>query len=235
MTDCWLIEPSEAVPYERAAAAMADLVEARSSDAIPDSLTLLEHPPVFTAGRRSDPAHAVWSQERMRAAGADLVSVDRGGSFTFHGPGQLIGYPVLDLGSRWEIIPHLRRMEEVIIRTGAELGIQLTRSDRQTGVWAGDAKVCAIGVRVTHRTIASHGFGLNCDTDLSWFDAIVPCGLSDARVTTLSDLAASPVTVADVRPLIARHFADVFDRHLTTPPPSAVTALDDLQLPVGAS
>lgn len=185
-------------------------------------MVLLEHAPVYTAGRSADPIHATWTEERMREAGAQVAAVDRGGSYTFHGPGQLVGYPILDLGSRWEIVPHIRRMEEAVIRTGADLGVTLERSSRQTGVWAGDAKVCAIGVRVTHRTITTHGFGLNCDTDLRWFDAIVPCGLADASVTSLSQLAGRSVTTDEVRPILWSHLAAVFDWELI-PGPDAVS------------
>ncbi|MEX0991798.1 MAG: lipoyl(octanoyl) transferase LipB [Actinomycetota bacterium] len=214
----WIVRPTEPVPYDLASDLMHDLAERRADDLIPDVLILLEHPPVYTGGRRSDPAHMLWPEERMRARGAALRLADRGGSFTFHGPGQLVGYPIMRLDSRLDVIPHLRRMEEVAIRTGADLGLSLGRDERQTGVWAGPAKVCAIGVRLSAAKVTLHGFGLNCSTDLSWFDAIVPCGLPDRSVTSLSRVAGRTISVAEVAPLVERHAAEVFGSALVPAP-----------------
>lgn len=209
----WLIRPIGPVRYGQAYEAMHDLAERRFRGEIPDTLILLEHPPVYTAGKRWSPEHLVWAEEAMRAAGAEFHLVDRGGSVTFHGPGQLVGYPIVDLGPGRDVVGYVRKLEEVIIRAGAEAGVPgLGRNPVNSGVWAGDRKVCAIGVRVSRARVTLHGFALNCTTDLSWYDAIVPCGLMDQGVTSLSDLAGREVTVDEMTPAVIRHFAEVFDR-----------------------
>jgi len=209
-----LIRPPGLVDYDDTNASMHDLAEARLAGGAEDTLILLEHPPVFTAGRRWKPEHIVWTQERIRAAGAGLRFIDRGGSLTFHGPGQLVGYPVLDLGTRPDALGFVRSLEEVVIRAAADIGVALQRNDIQTGVWSGTRKVAAIGVRLMRMRITLHGFALNCTTDLSWYDAIVPCGLSDEGVTSLSELTGRRVTVTEMAPLVARRFEDVFDTRL---------------------
>jgi len=211
-----LIRPDGPVDYDAANAAMHGLAEARLAGTVEDSLILLEHPPVFTAGRRWKPDHIVWTQDRIRAAGAELRFIDRGGSLTFHGPGQLIGYPVLDLGSTPDALRFVRNLEEVLIRSAAEIGIDLHRSDVQTGVWSGERKVAAIGVRLMRMRVSLHGFALNCTTDLSWYDAIVPCGLAEEGVTSLSELAGREVSVQQMAPIVARRFEEVFDLRLQT-------------------
>jgi lipoyl(octanoyl) transferase len=212
VAEAWLIRPPGLVPYDVAYDLMHDLAARRLTGEIPDILILLEHPPVYTAGKRWDPAHLVWAEEGMRAAGAEFRLVDRGGSVTFHGPGQLVGYPILDLGSRPDVVGYVRKLEDVVIRTCADAGVPgLSRNPVNAGVWSDDRKVCAIGVRVTRARVTLHGFALNCTTDLSWYDAIVPCGLSDTGVTSLTELAGHNVTVDAVIPLLAGQFADVFD------------------------
>lgn len=150
----------------------------------------------------------------MRAAGAELHFVDRGGSVTFHGPGQLVGYPIVDLGSTPDVIAYLRSLEEVVIRACGEVGVELHRDPTATGVWSGRQKVCAIGVKLLQARVTLHGFALNCTTDLAWFDAIVPCGLADRSVATLSQLAGRTMTVDEMRPLVARQFGEVFGTDL---------------------
>jgi lipoyl(octanoyl) transferase len=209
-----LIRPAAPVPYSVAYAWMHELAERRARGEIADTLILLEHPPVFTAGRRSDPSHILWAEHQIEAAGAELHFIDRGGSVTFHGPGQLVGYPILDLGRRPDVIAYLRRLEEVVIRACEEAGVEVGRDPAQTGVWAGDRKVCAIGVKLARARVTLHGFALNCETDLSWFGAIVPCGLPDRGVASLSQLAGRAVTVEEMAPVVARHFEDVFGRVL---------------------
>jgi lipoyl(octanoyl) transferase len=200
---------------------MHELAEQRARGEVPDTLILLEHPPVYTAGRRSDPTHLRWTQQQMESMGAELHHVDRGGSVTFHGPGQLVGYPILDLGSKPDVIRHLRTLEEVVIRAARDVDVALHRDEHRTGVWAGDRKVCAIGVKLTHARITLHGFALNCDVDLSWFDAIVPCGLADRGVASLSELAARRVSVEEMVPIVVNHFQEVFDVELRGPLPEA--------------
>lgn len=206
----WLLRPLGLVPYTAANAAMHELVERRLAGDVPDTLILLEHPPVYTAGRRWKPEHITWTEDRIREAGAELHFIDRGGSLTFHGPGQLVAYPIVDLGAKPDALRYVRRLEEVVIRAAADVGVELHRSDVQTGVWSGDRKVCAIGVRLMRARVTLHGFALNCTTDLSWYDAIVPCGLENEGVSSLSQLAGREITVADVTVPVLRHFERVF-------------------------
>jgi lipoyl(octanoyl) transferase len=216
MTRAWLSSPG-VVPYGHAYEAMHDLAARRAENEIPDVLVLLEHPPVYTAGRRTDPAHLLLAEADVARAGAELHHVDRGGSVTFHGPGQLVGYPIVDLGAAPDVIGYLRKIEEVLIRSAADVGVEVGRSDRFTGVWAGDAKVGAIGVRVS-RGVTLHGFALNCTTDLKWFGAIVPCGLEDRTVTSLSRLTGREITVEEMLPVVAGRFEEVFARQLVPAP-----------------
>jgi lipoyl(octanoyl) transferase len=218
----WLIRPPQLVPYELAYGWMHDLADARLRGAVPDLLILLEHPPVYTVGRMGKPHHVLWDAGALAAAGAELRQVDRGGSATFHGPGQLVGYPILDLGPGGDVLVHLRRLEDVIIRTCADLGVQAERDPAGTGVWAGEAKVCAIGVRVKRARVTLHGFALNCTTDLSWFDGIVPCGIPGRDVTTLTRLAGREIAVGDAQPVLVRNFAADFGISLGEPPARAV-------------
>jgi lipoyl(octanoyl) transferase len=195
---------------------MHELASRRAAGEIPDVLVLLEHTPVYTAGRRTDPAHLLMAGQDIERLGAELHEVDRGGSVTFHGPGQLVGYPIVDLGPAPDVVGYLRDVEEAIIRAAADLGVEVGRN-RDTGVWAGDRKVCAIGVRVS-RGVTLHGFALNCSTDLSWYGAIVPCGLEDRGVTSLTDIAGREITVEQALPAVAERFAEVFHRRFTRAP-----------------
>jgi lipoyl(octanoyl) transferase len=195
------------VPYEQAWAEQRRLHETRVAGEAPDTVLLLEHPPVYTAGKRTN----VWDRP---TDGTPVVEVDRGGKITWHGPGQLVGYPILRLAEPVDVVAHVRRVEEALIRVCADLGVEATRVAGRSGVWvpaaAGgqDRKVAAIGVRVS-RGVTMHGFALNADPDLSWFDRIVPCGITDATVTSLSAELGRDVTVAEVTPLVERHLAAV--------------------------
>jgi lipoyl(octanoyl) transferase len=226
-----LIRPPAPVDYDLANGAMHELARERLAGEIGDTVILLQHPPVYTAGRRWKAEDIVWSEDHIRSAGAELRFIDRGGSLTFHGPGQLVGYPILDLGARPDALRYVRNLEEVVIRSGAELGIAVHRSDVQSGVWSGHRKVCAIGVRLMRMRVSLHGFALNCTTDLSWYDAIVPCGLSNEGVTSLSELAGRTVTVEEMAPIVARQLEEVFDLRLEggeslwpSPPVAAASA-----------
>lgn len=222
---CWLIRPEDPVPYDVANAAMHALAERRLVDAVPDALMLLEHPPVFTAGRRAKDEELLWRESDVEARGGLVRRIDRGGAFTFHGPGQLVGYPVLGLGSRPDAAAYLRSLEEAVIRTCTDLGVGAgRRDDVQTGVWVGDEKISSIGVRLMRTRVTLHGFALNCDTDLSWFAGIVACGLPDHGVTSLSAELGRDVTVDEVRPIAERHLADVFDLSFETAPSDEVAA-----------
>lgn len=173
-----------------------DVVEGTS----PDLLWLLEHPPVYTAGKRTEPLERPLD-------GTPVIDVDRGGKITWHGPGQLVGYPIVRLPDPIDVVAHVRRMEAVLIDVCAELGVIAGRVAGRSGVWVPaddrgpDRKVAAIGVRVS-RGVTMHGFALNCDPDLSWFDRIVPCGIRDAAVTSLSVELGRDVTVAEARALV---------------------------------
>jgi lipoyl(octanoyl) transferase len=175
-----------------------------------DLCLLLEHQPVYTAGKRT-----AASDRPFGDPGAPVIDVDRGGKITWHGPGQLTGYPIIKLREPLDVVAYVRALEEAMILTCAGLGVTAERVEGRSGAWiaggpgnAEDRKVGAIGARVA-RGVTMHGFALNCDCDLSWFDRIVPCGIRDASVTTLSAEAGRAVTVADVRPLIERNLADV--------------------------
>ncbi|MGZ5212301.1 MAG: lipoyl(octanoyl) transferase LipB [Actinomycetota bacterium] len=226
----WLIRPEGAVPYGPANEAMHRLAERRLTDEIPDTVILLEHAPVFTAGRRAKPEELLWLPQDVAMRDAEVHRIDRGGSFTFHGPGQLVGYPILDLGPSPDAAAHMRRMEEVVIYAAADIGVQLQRRpDIQTGVWSGDRKVCAIGIRLMRARVTLHGFAMNCDTDLSWFDGIVACGLPDHGVTSLSELAGRDVSIREMRPIVERHLAEVFGLDLSAPPPEVAGMLAPAQ------
>lgn len=226
----WLIRPEGPVSYDLANEGMHRLAERRLAGAIPDTVIVLEHSPVFTAGRRAKPEELLWSQAHVSQRGAEVRRIDRGGSFTFHGPGQLVGYPILDLGSSPDAARHLRQMEEIVIRSAADIGVELRRRPEvQTGVWSGDRKVCAIGVRLMRARVTLHGFAMNCNTDLSWYQGIVACGLPDHGVTSLSQLAGRDVSVAEMRPSVEAHLSDVFGLSLSTAPVDVSRDFDGVQ------
>ncbi|MGN6242672.1 MAG: lipoyl(octanoyl) transferase LipB [Motilibacteraceae bacterium] len=197
------------VPYEDAWAEQRRLHALRVAGEIPDTALLLQHPPVYTAGRRTDPLERPFD-------GTPVVDVDRGGKITWHGPGQLVGYPIVSLGLPPDVVAHVRRVEEVLIRACAELGLATQRVEGRSGVWVAadpergllERKVAAIGIRVS-RGVTMHGFALNADCDLAWFDRIVPCGIRDATVTSLSAELGRDVSVAEVTPVVERHLAEV--------------------------
>jgi lipoyl(octanoyl) transferase len=198
-----------AVAYLEAWDLQRTLHDQRADGGIPDCCLLLEHPAVYTAGKRTSPL-----DRPVGDPGAPVIDVDRGGKITWHGPGQLVGYPILKLDEPIDVIGYVRAVEEALIRACAECGVRATRVDGRSGVWCRgpsgepDRKVGAIGIRVSRR-VTMHGFALNCDNDLSWFDRIVPCGIRDASVTTLSAEADHPVTVADALGPVERHLAEV--------------------------
>jgi lipoyl(octanoyl) transferase len=187
------------VRYEDAWQRQRELHEAVLAGDAPDTVLLLEHPPVFTAGKRTEPSERPFD-------GAPVIDVDRGGKITWHGPGQLVGYPIVRLPRPLDVVAYVRAMEQLLIDVCAELGVGATRVDGRTGAWLRDPdrKLAAIGVRV-RRVVAMHGFALNCDPDLSWFDRIVPCGIADAGVTSLSRELGRDVTVAEVLPIVEAH------------------------------
>lgn len=204
------------MPYDESVALQQGLVDARKAGAIPDTLVLLEHPPVITLGVkvRNSRAHVLATDDELSAAGVLLCQSGRGGDVTFHGPGQLVGYPILDLKpDRADAHRYVRDLEDVLIRVCATYGIEAGRQAGLTGVWVGDEKVAAIGVRLS-RWVTSHGFALNVDPDLSHFSLIVPCGIHDRGVTSLARLLGRSVPVSEVRPRVIDAFLEVFGHSL---------------------
>ena len=190
------------VPYDEAWR-LQQSVHAEVVAGAEDVALLLEHPPVYTAGKRTEP----WERPQD---GTPVVDVDRGGKITWHGPGQVTGYPIVRLAERLDVIAYVRSLEQVLIDTCAELGLPTERVAGRSGVWTvgGARKVAAIGIRVA-RGVTMHGFALNCDPDLTAYDRIVPCGIADATVTSLSRELGRDVTVDEVLPRVERHLPDL--------------------------
>jgi len=198
------------VPYADAWTEQRRLHAARVAGDEPDTVLLLEHPSVYTAGRRTQP----WE---LPTDGTPVVDVDRGGKITWHGPGQLVGYPIVALPNPVDVVAHVRRLEQALIDACADMGVAAGRIAGRSGVWitadrrGPDRKVAAIGVRVA-RSVTMHGFALNCDPDLSYYDRIVPCGIRDVGVTSLTAEAGSTITVADALPYVEKHLDQVLPR-----------------------
>ena len=202
------------IPYADALALQRSLVDERRAGRVDDLLLLLEHPHVLTLGVRGDGgrSHILATREVLDSRGVDVHESGRGGDITYHGPGQIVGYPVIDLQpDRCDVHRYVRDIEEVLIRTAADYGITAGRVEGLTGVWVGRDKLAAIGVRIA-RWVTSHGFALNVTTDLEYFNLIVPCGLAGRGVTSLARELGRVVDVADVEDRIAAHFCDVFAR-----------------------
>ena len=209
------------IDYAEALELQKTLVEQRKRRDIPDTLLLLEHPDVITLGvkTRHDLSHVLETPEALAAKGVGLFETGRGGDVTYHGPGQLVGYPVFDLKpDRCDVHRYVRDLEEVLIRAVAEFGVEAGRVAGLTGIWVGpagkEAKLAAIGVRIS-RWVTSHGFALNVNTDLSRFGLIVPCGITDKGVTSLERLLGRPVPMAEVEDAVVRGVQSVFAVELT--------------------
>jgi lipoyl(octanoyl) transferase len=191
------------VDYLQAWATQRAVHDAVVAGSEPDTVLLLEHPPVYTAGRRTE-------QWERPVDGTPVVDTDRGGKITWHGPGQLVGYPIVRLPNPIDVVAYVRRMENVLIEVCREVGVHAVRVKGRSGVWlpaggdAPDRKIAAIGIRVAQR-VTLHGFALNCNPDLSWFDRIVPCGIADAGVTSLTRELGREVSVAEILPIVERH------------------------------
>ncbi len=185
----------------------------------PPTVLLLEHPPVYTAGKRTEP-----HERPADPGGAQIIDVDRGGKITFHGPGQLVGYPIVRLPDHVKVVDYVRRVEEALIGVCADFGVTTARVPGRSGVWlraderGPERKIAAIGIRVS-RGVTMHGFALNCDVDLGWYDRFVPCGITDAGVTTLSHEVGEPVAVRDVLPGVRRHLGELLAWTDYTPTP----------------
>ncbi len=215
---------TEALALQRSIA-----VARRSGELADDALLLLEHPPVYTMGRQGEARHLGEGPEALIEAGAEFVEVDRGGSVTFHGPGQLVAYPVVRLAgifpipghhAHGDVIRYLRALESGLIATAATYGVEVTRRPPWTGVWSGDRKLGAIGVKLAGG-VTTHGVALNVATDLSWFDRIVPCGIDGSGVASLETLGAPGQTPEEVAPVLAGAMARAFGLRLEPAGPLA--------------
>jgi lipoyl(octanoyl) transferase len=203
------------VDYREAWALQRGLAEARRQGSAPDTILLVEHSPTFTLGRRGTPDHILMDAESLRRRAVAVVPIDRGGDITYHGPGQLVAYPIVHL-ARWgsDISHYVRLLEEVGIRTAAAFGVTAERQPGHAGVWVGNDKLMAIGVRVS-RWVTTHGLALNVAPDLSYFAGIIPCGLTDRGVTSLECLLGAAPTMAEAREELVTAFGDVFGLHPT--------------------
>ena len=222
------VELPGVVGYEESLLLQRKRVAARKAGEIVDTLILLEHPPVYTLGRNANRENILFSSERLRRLGAEVFETDRGGDVTFHGPGQLVGYPILDLTQhRRDLAWYMHSLEEVFIRVAGEFGIQAGRATGARGVWIGNDKLVAMGVHVS-RWVTSHGFAFNVNTDLRFFDWIVPCGLQGKGVTSLQKILSRHIVIGDATECVIRHFGAVFgtemrmpEQQVTTPGPEA--------------
>jgi lipoyl(octanoyl) transferase len=202
------------IGFDEALALQRELVEERRADRVPDLLLLLEHPPVITLGVRSEIARAnvVATDERLADLGIAVHETGRGGDVTYHGPGQIVGYPILDLRpDRCDVHKYVRDLEEVMIRVCADYGVTAGRISGLSGAWLGAEKIGAVGIRIS-RWITSHGFAFNVSTNLDHFKLIVPCGISDRGVTSLEKATGRSIPLPEVEAALVRRFAEVFDR-----------------------
>ena len=199
------------IDYAEAHHLQKELQAKRISGEIDDTVLLLEHPPVLTMGRSAKEQHVLAAPEVLAARGISMHEVGRGGDVTYHGPGQLVAYPIIDLKpDRRDVRKYMWSLEETMIRTCADFGLSARRVEGLNGAWIGDRKVGAVGVRIS-RWVTMHGFALNANSDLTQFDLIVPCGIQDKTVTSLSAELGRTVFAADVIDPLARHLADLFD------------------------
>jgi lipoyl(octanoyl) transferase len=200
------------VTYDHGLRLQQSAIEGICSNESSEQLLLLEHPHVFTLGRGADAANILADEEQLKINSVEVHETGRGGDVTYHGPGQLVGYPIINLKpDRCDVHRYVRDLEEVLIRTIAEFGVTGTRISGLTGVWVGNEKIAAIGVRIA-RWITSHGFALNVNTDLDYFKMIVPCGITDRGVTSLSSLLGKEIPLQEVAHIASSQFATVFGR-----------------------
>jgi lipoyl(octanoyl) transferase len=217
--------------YAEAWALQKRVVAARKAGSIEDVLLLCEHPHVITQGRSGKRENLLASERVLKQKGVEFHATDRGGDITYHGPGQIVGYPILNLGAiQRDVVWYVRMLEEAMIRATAEFGITAERVAGKTGIWVGESgaeeKLAAIGVHIS-RWVTSHGFAYNVSTDLRFFDLIVPCGIADRKATSLEKLMEQRVEKNEVAPRIAKHLGDVF--HLEMKETSRAELLEKLQ------
>jgi lipoyl(octanoyl) transferase len=220
-----LVEHLGTVSYAAALEIQRGHVAARKARTIPDTLLLLEHPHVYTLGRNARAENVLASRERLAALGAEVFETDRGGDVTYHGPGQLVGYPILDLTKhKRDLGWFMRSIEQVLIDTAADFGVHADRIPGCTGVWVGNAKLAAMGVHVS-RWVTSHGFAFNVSPDLGYFDHIVPCGIRNKQVTSLEKLLGRRVEMDSVAERVVEHFGKVFGLELLSHQTAAVEGI----------
>jgi lipoyl(octanoyl) transferase len=232
---CWVVNLG-LVPYARCWDLQRRVVASRKTGAIPDVLLLCEHPHVITLGRNGKREHLRAGKNLLSQMNVEFCETDRGGDITYHGPGQLVGYPILDLaGHRRDVRWYVHQLEEVMIRASSDFGITARRAPGRHGTWvdaaSGEEKLAALGVHLS-RWVTSHGFAYNVSTDLRYFDLIVPCGIPDKRATSLERLLARAVSAAEIRPGLLKHFGEVFERSLSLLSPAELEdAIESFELP----
>jgi len=212
---CWLVDLG-LLPYGPACELQREAVAARKAGAIPDVLLLCEHPHVITLGRNGRRENLLASNDLLARMNVEFHLTDRGGDITYHGPGQLVGYPILDLAEhRRDVRWYVSQLEEAMIRSTADFGLEARRAEGRHGVWldtpTGEEKLAALGVHLS-RWVTSHGFAYNVSTDLRFFDLIVPCGIADKRATSLERALGRSVRIEEAKPRLVAHFGEVFDR-----------------------
>jgi lipoyl(octanoyl) transferase len=222
MNECLVVDLGR-IGYERAWDLQKRIVAARKLALIPDVLLLCEHPHVITMGRNGRAEHLLASEKMLETRGVEFQATNRGGDITYHGPGQIVAYPILNLAEiRRDVGWYVRQLEEAMIRTSAEYGITAERREGRTGIWvnvtsadgsADEEKLGAIGVHIS-RWVTSHGLAYNVSTDLSYFDLIVPCGIAGKRATSLNHLLNREVEMNNVAPKLVRHMGDCFEREM---------------------
>jgi lipoyl(octanoyl) transferase len=208
------------IAYTQAWELQKRVVAARKAGAIEDSLLFCEHSHVITLGRSGKRANLLAGENVLRQKGVEYVETSRGGDITYHGPGQIVGYPILNLGSiKRDVVWYVRMLEEVMIRASAEFGIVAQREAGKTGIWVGEhtsaEKLAAIGVHIS-RWVTSHGFAFNVTTDLRYFDLIVPCGITGRKATSLEKLLERRIDLSEVKPMLAKHLGDIFELDVRT-------------------
>ena len=208
--EAWILN-LDTVPYDEAFALQKRLVTMRSQDAICDTLILLEHPPVFTVTRKATRKNILASPDELEDQGISLCETNRGGDITYHGPGQIVGYPIMNLKDHGkDLHKYIRNIEEILISLLMDYGISAHRDKANPGVWIGDEKIAAIGIAVKSSWTTMHGFAFNVNPDLKHYSLIVPCGLTNKGITSLSKLLGTPINMEEVREKLIHHYAEVF-------------------------
>jgi lipoate-protein ligase B len=206
----------DTVPYQRAVELQESYTDAVASNREPEKFILLQHPHVITLGRGFHQENLLFTKQWLKEQGIDVEESGRGGDVTYHGPGQIVGYPILNISDQPDLHLYLRNLEELMIRCVADFGIEAHREPGMTGAWVGSEKIGAIGVRVS-RWVTSHGFALNVNTDLHYFDYIVPCGIKQYGVTSLKKLLEHEMKIVDVQDSLIAHFQAIFHRNINFP------------------